>query len=143
MQYKRLENDYFIYIEKNEKVMETLTRFCIDQGIENAKLSGIGAVKETEIGAYDTLAKKYIRRKSPDVLELISFEGNVTLKDKSPFVHAHVVLSNHDMNTLGGHLFETTVAAVGEFFLMKFDNNAYRKLNEDVGLPCICLEDQF
>ena len=143
MQYKQVGKDHFIYIEKNEKVMDTLTRFCIDKGISNAKLSGIGAVKETEIGAYDTIQKEYIRKEFLDVLELVSFEGNVTLKDGSPFAHAHVVLSDHNMSTAGGHLFETTVAAVGEFFLMEFDNDAYRELNEDVGLPCICLENRF
>tara|TARA_Y100001970_G_scaffold75887_1_gene96218 strand:+ start:663 stop:1094 length:432 start_codon:yes stop_codon:yes gene_type:complete len=143
MQYKQVDKDYFLYIEKNEKVMDTITRFCQENSIENAKISGIGAVKDTEIGAYDTVAKKYIRKQFPDVLELVSFEGNVTLKEGSPFTHAHVVLSDHDMKTLGGHLFETTVAAVGEFFLRKFENNAYRKMNEDVGLPCICLEKSF
>ena len=143
MQYKQVGKDHFIYIEKNEKVMDTLTRFCIDKGISNAKLSGIGAVKETEIGAYDTIKKEYIRKEYSDILELVSFEGNITLKDGSPFPHAHVVLSDHNMSTAGGHLFETTVAAVGEFFLMEFDNDAYRELNEDVGLPCICLENKF
>ena len=143
MQYKQVEKDYFIYVEKNEKIMDTLTKFCIDQGISNAKVSGIGAVHLTEIGAYDTIAKEYLKKQFKDVLELVSFEGNVTLKDGAPFVHAHVILSNHEMNTLGGHLFESTVAAVGEFFLRKFDNDAYRELNEDVGLPCICLENRF
>ena len=143
MQYKQVGKDHFIYIEKNEKVMDTLTRFCIDKGISNAKLSGIGAVKETEIGAYDTIKKEYIRKEYSDILELVSFEGNITLKDGSPFPHAHVVLSDHNMSTAGGHLFETTVAAVGEFFLSEFDNDAYRELNEDVGLPCICLENRF
>ena len=143
MQYKQVDKDYFIYIEKNEKVMDTLTRFCRDQAITNAKISGIGAVKQSEIGAYDTVGKEYIRKQFPDVWELVSYEGNVTLKDGDPFVHGHVVLSNHDMKTIGGHLFETTVAAVGEFFLRKFDNDAYREINEDVGLPCICLEHKF
>ena len=143
MQYKQLDEDYFIYIEKNEKVMDTLTHFCKDQAITNAKISGIGAVKQSEIGAYDTVGKEYIRKQFPDVWELVSYEGNVTLKDGDPFVHGHVVLSNHDMKTIGGHLFETTVAAVGEFFLRKFDNDAYREINEDVGLPCICLEHKF
>ena len=143
MQYKQVGKDHFIYIEKNEKVMDTLTRFCIDKGISNAKLSGIGAVKETEIGAYDTIKKEYIRKEYSAILELVSFEGNITLKDGSPFPHAHVVLSDHNMSTAGGHLFETPVAAVGEFFLMEFDNDAYRELNEDVGLPCICLENRF
>ena len=81
MQYKQVGKDHFIYIEKNEKVMDTLTRFCIDQGISNAKLSGIGAVKETEIGAYDTVKKEYIRKEFSDVLELVSFEGNVTSRN--------------------------------------------------------------
>ena len=39
MQYKQVEKDYFIYIEKNEKVMDTITRFCKEQGIKNANLS--------------------------------------------------------------------------------------------------------
>ena len=143
MQYQKIKRDYFIYIEKNEMVMDTITKFCISENIKNARISGIGAVKNTEIGAYDILKKEYIKKKYTDTLELISFEGNVTLKDKIPFVHSHVVLSNHDMKTLGGHLFETTISAVGEFFLTKFDGNGYRSLNKDVGLPCICLENKF
>ena len=143
MQYQKVEKDYFIHIEKNEKVMNTLTQFCNDNGIQNAKISGIGAVRNTELGAFDTVAKEYIRKPFDGIWELISFEGNVTLRDGKPFVHAHVVLSDHDMDTKGGHLFETTVAAVGEFFLREFDGNAFRELNEDVGLPCICLENRF
>ena len=143
MQYKQIGEDYFIYVEKNEKVMDTITKFCNSQSIKNGKISGIGAVKQTEIGAYDIVAKTYIKKEFLGVLELVSFEGNVTLKDDKSFVHAHVVLSNHEMKTLGGHLFETTVAAVGEFFLRKFDGDGYRELNEEVGLPCICLDNRF
>lgn len=143
MQYKQVDKDYFIYIEKNEKVMDTLTRFCKKEGISNARISGIGAIMDSEIGAYDTVGKEYIRKQFPEVWELVSFEGNVTLKDGEPFVHAHVVFSDHEMKTIGGHLFEMSVAAVGEFFLRKFENNAFRELNVDVGLPCICLEEKF
>ena len=143
MQFKQVGDDFFIHIEKSEKIMDTLTRFCNENNIKNAKLSGIGAVKDTEIGAFDTIKKEYIKKQFNETLELVSFEGNVSLKDSVPFVHAHVVLSNHEMKTLGGHLFETTVAAVGEFFLRKFDHHVYREMNEDVGLPCLCLEDKF
>ena len=143
MQYQNVKKDYFIYIEKNEMVMSTITKFCISEGIKNARISGIGAVKNTEIGAYDIIAKKYIKKQFSETLELISFEGNVSLKDDNPFVHSHVALSNHKMETIGGHLFETTISAVGEFFLTRFEGNAYRALNKDVGLPCICLENKF
>ena len=75
MQFKCVKKDYFIYIEKNEKVMDTLTQFCMDQGITNAKISGIGAVKKTEIGAYDTISKEYIHKPFPKVWELVNFEA--------------------------------------------------------------------
>ena len=143
MQYEKNKQDYFIYIEKDEKVMHSLTKFCLDKNIQNGKISGIGAVKMTEIGAYDIVKKEYLKKEYSDVFELVSFEGNVTLKENKPFVHAHVVLSNHSMATVGGHLFESTVAAVGEFFLRKFEGSAFRELNREVGLPCICLQNDF
>ncbi len=143
MQYEKVEKDYFINIAKDEKVIETLTGFCKERGIRNAKLSGIGAVKKTEIGAYDLPEKEYIKKEYPEILELLSFEGNVSLKDGDPFIHAHVVLSDHQMKTFGGHLFETTVGVAGEFFLREFDGNAYRELDPDIGLACICLGNTF
>ena len=143
MQFQKVGKDYLINIDKDEKVVETLTRFCNENGIKNAKLSGIGAVKKTEIGAYDLLKKEYIKREYSEILELLSLEGNVALKDGQPFIHAHVVLSDHNMQTLGGHLFETTVGVAGEFFLTQFDGNAYRELKPDIGLACMCLETSF
>ena len=143
MQFQKVGKDYLINIDKDEKVVETLTRFCKENGIKNAKLSGIGAVKKTEIGAYDLLKKEYIKREYSEILELLSLEGNVALKDGEPFIHAHVVLSDHNMQTLGGHLFETTVGVAGEFFLTQIDGNAYRELKPDIGLACMCLETSF
>ncbi len=143
MQYSKYKDDYFIYVEKNEKAMLTITQFCENKNIQNGRISGIGAVRNTEIGAYDIVKKKYLKKEFPNVVELVSFEGNITIKNKKPFVHAHVVLSDHDMHTFGGHLFETTIAAVGEFFIRNFEGNAYRELNKDIGLPCVCLENNF
>ena len=143
MQFQKVGKDYLIYIDKDEKVVKTLTRFCRENGIKNGKLSGIGAVKKTEIGAYDLSKKEYIKREYSEILELLSLEGNVALKDGKPFIHAHVVLSDHNMQTLGGHLFETTVGVAGEFFLTQFDGNAYRELKPDIGLACMCLETSF
>jgi len=79
MQYKQVGDDFFIHIEKSEKIMDTLTRFCNENNIKNAKLSGIGAVKDTEIGAFDTIKKEYIKKQFIETLELVSFEGNVSL----------------------------------------------------------------
>lgn len=143
MQFEKTSDGYFVYIEKNERIMEKITHFCIDNHISNAQLSGIGAVKDTEIGAFDLQSKNYIRKNFKSVRELVSFQGNITLKDNQPFAHAHVTISDHEMNTKGGHLFDATVAAVGEFFIRKIPNSVSRKLNHDVGLPCIFMDNNF
>ena len=51
MQYKQDGDTYIIYIQQNEQVMATLTQFCIDNEIQNGQISGIGAIKDIELGA--------------------------------------------------------------------------------------------
>tara|TARA_A100001011_G_scaffold391316_1_gene476535 strand:- start:154 stop:588 length:435 start_codon:yes stop_codon:yes gene_type:complete len=143
MQFQKTSDGFFVYIEKDERIMEKITQFCISNQISNAQLSGIGAVKEIKIGAFDIHRKKYIRKSFHSVMELVSYQGNITLKDDQPFAHAHVTLSDHEMNTKGGHLFEATVAAVGEFFIRTIPSSVARKLNRDVGLPCIFMNSNF
>ena len=143
MQFEKTPDGFFVYIEKEEPIMEKITQFCIANNISNAQLSGIGAVKNIEIGAFDTHRKDYIRKNFNSVMELVSYQGNITIKDDQPFAHAHVTLADHEMNTKGGHLFEATVAAVGEFFIRTIPGSVARKLNHDVGLPCIFMNGNF
>lgn len=143
MQYEQIEKGYMASVEKEEKMMSTLTHFCTANDILSAQLSRIGAVQSIEIGAYDTEKKENVRHVFPDVWELVSCQGNVVLKDGQPFIHTHDTLSDHDLNTKGGHLFEATVAAIGECFLRQEDSTALRELNPDVGLFCMCLEKTF
>ena len=139
MQFQKVKNSYIVHVEKGEKVVESLTNFCKQNNIHSAQLAGIGAVKNIDIGAYDIDTKDYIHRVFDEILELLSFQGNIALKDGEPFLHAHITLSNHDMEVFGGHLFEMEVAAVGEFIIHDFQNETHRKLNEDIGLATLSL----
>ena len=91
MQFSQANDTYIIYLLKNEKIMHTLTQFCKDHSINNAQISGIGAVKDIEIGAYDLNRKEYITHKFIDIWELTSFQANVMLKDGNPFVHLSLI----------------------------------------------------
>ena len=102
-------------------------------------MAGIGAVKNIDIGAYDITTKDYVHRYFDEILELLSFQGNVALKDGEPFLHAHITLGNHDMKVFGGHLFEMEVAAVGEFIIHDFQDETHRKLDDDIGLATLSL----
>lgn len=132
--------NHIIYVERGEKVMETLTAYCTDNGIKNGKVSGIGAVEGIEIGAFDFSQKGYVRKNIEAIMELVSFQGNITLKDDQPFIHAHATLGTHDLDIKGGHMFECTVAVVGEFIITKMDTNITRKFDESIGLATMCKE---
>ena len=139
MQFQKIDDSYIVYIEKGEKVIDSLTAFCIEQKIYSGQISGIGAVKNVDIGAYDITSKDYIHKVFDSTLELLSFQGNIALKDDKPFLHAHITLGNHDMEVSGGHLFEMEVAAVGEFIKHDFKDKTHRALNEDIGLATLSL----
>ncbi len=94
MQYKEDGDTYIIYVEQNEAIMKTLTSFCKEKTIDNAQLSGIGAIKDIEVGAYDLENQEYITQNFTDIWELTSFQGNVLLKDGEPFIHAHITISD-------------------------------------------------
>ena len=139
MQFEQDNDTFFIYLEKDESIMESLTKFCKDQNIDNGKISGIGAIKKIELGAYDLRNKEYIIHSFEEIWELTSYQGNVMLKDGEPFIHAHINISNHDLEVKGGHLFEATVAAVGEFVLSKINTKGKRVLDPDICLACMVL----
>jgi len=117
--------------------MATLTQFCKDQSIINGQLSGIGAIKEIEVGAYDLAQKKYVTKKFDEIWELTSYQGNVLLKDGEPFIHAHITISNHSLDVKGGHLFEAQVGVVGEFILRKINTDGKREFDPAIGLACV------
>ncbi|MFL3025965.1 MAG: PPC domain-containing DNA-binding protein [Candidatus Neomarinimicrobiota bacterium] len=137
MQYKEDGDTYIIYVEQNEAIMKTLTSFCKEKTIDNAQLSGIGAIKDIEVGAYDLENQEYITQNFTDIWELTSFQGNVLLKDGEPFIHAHITISDHQLQCKGGHLFEAKVAAVGEFILHKINSDGRRDYDSNIGLACM------
>ncbi len=141
MQYKQKGNTYFVYVQQNEKIMDTLTQFCKDNGIHNGYISGIGAIKNIKIGTYDLDKKEYNIHHLNEVWELTSYQANVLLKDGEPFIHAHINISDHDLTVKGGHLFEADVAAVGEFILRKIETDGKRELDPNIGLATMCFMD--
>ncbi len=141
MQYKQDGNTYIIHIQQNEQVMATLTQFCIDHEIQNGQISGIGAIKDIELGAYVLEEQEYIVNNVKEIWELTSYQANIQLKDGEPFIHAHINISDHKMNVKGGHLFEAKVGAGGEFILRTIDTDGQRKFDPNIGLFCMDFND--
>ena len=134
MKYKVDTNKVFIKIEQGEfihlKILELANNLSIDSGL----VVGIGAVTDVKLGYFDIDSKEYSSRDFSGEYELISFTGNISLRDGQRFIHTHVSISDSSYKVIGGHLFDAKIAAGGEFILSPGEISINRKFDSDVGL---------
>ncbi|MBN2495098.1 MAG: DNA-binding protein [Deltaproteobacteria bacterium] len=90
-------------LERGDDLVEALTRFCAQHGVQAGCLSGLGALEQAELGYYDQAEGRYRTRALRGGLEIASLLGNVSLKRGAPFVHAHLVLADGQQACFGGH----------------------------------------
>src|SRR3989339_1699784 len=90
-------------------LIKTIDDFCKENQIFMATFSIIGAVSSLTLGAYDQDRKTYVTFKKSLPYEIVSCNGNISLKDGQPFVHAHAAMSDEKGVTIAGHLFSETI----------------------------------
>ncbi len=130
---------YLLVFDRGEKLMAGLTEFAKKVDLQGGVISGIGALTNAELGAYDLDKKEYHKEVfSAENYELISMMGNFSLKDGEPFAHVHVGLGGHDFKQFGGHLFEADVAVTAEVYIHPLGIMPERKYSESIGLGLIC-----
>jgi hypothetical protein len=91
------------------ELVTALTAYCKAHGIEQAQVLGIGALRAPEIGSYSFAEEAYQSFTLDGDWEMLTFNGNVSLKDGEPFVHPHVLLGDAEGHVRGGHLFAAEV----------------------------------
>jgi len=126
---------WVISFARGDTVRDPIESFAKEHSIVGAKISGIGALEDPELGCYDLATKTYDRRTFNGIWELLSIEGNLSLKDGEPFLHAHVTISGHDYAAMGGHLFDSKVGVVMELFVDPLATPLHRYPCEAIGLP--------
>jgi len=100
------------------EIVAALTGFCRQEGMQAGWISAIGTFRQAVLGYFDQQRKEYQRIPVNEETEIVSCQGNVSLREGQPFVHLHAVLSGTDGVSWSGHLFEGTVF-VGEFWLQE------------------------
>jgi predicted DNA-binding protein with PD1-like motif len=125
--------------ERGQPAVEGLTAYARDQGITAARLHGIGAFVDAELGFYEFDRKEYHRFRVEEETEVLAFVGNLSIGDEGPRVHAHVTLGKRDGSAVGGHLFEGHVGATLELFVVDLPGELRRAPDEATGLPLLDL----
>lgn len=127
----------FVRLMKGEEVFSSLESLANKYGWKSAHLSGIGALMNVELGCYELDKKEYIRKTFKDIHELLSLEGNLCRIDSKPVFHIHTIISDHNFECRGGHLFSAVSAITVEINIRVFDAEVTRKLDEKVGLSLL------
>lgn len=127
MQVLKKENGItLLRFDRGEPFPGTLKDYCAQSGLESGVvLCGIGMLEGTTIGRYD--GSEYAKTVLADSLEVLSLQGNISMKEGEPFIHLHVSLADHDFTARGGHLFEATVSMVIELAVAELSPGLVRR----------------
>lgn len=131
------KDGFLVRLMKGEEILSSLVELARERELRGGVVHGIGAVTDTEIGYFRPDLKDYERFEVPQVAELTSMNGNFCTLEGKPFLHAHVTLLRPDRTAVGGHLFRSTIAVTGEFFVNATDLRLTRVLDPDIGLALL------
>jgi hypothetical protein len=140
MKYTKVATGYQVGLSPGEDVFASLAAFAKKEGIASATLSGLGGVKDIEVGYYELSEKKYHFKTYPDIYELVGMNGNITQVAGAPVAHIHATFSGHDNAVFGGHVNSMICGLSVEIHVIPHGVTIERKLDDDSGLKLMELE---
>ena len=122
MDYKKIGDNFYIRLDKDDKVFQSLQNICEKEHIFSGHLQGIGACSNATVSFYQPKLKKFQQHTVTGMLEIVSLLGNVVQSaDRKPQLHLHAIFSylsdNSQPSVLAGHLVEATINYTGEIVL--------------------------
>lgn len=114
----------------------SLEEFAAREKIRTAWVEVIGAVEKAVVGFYNQRERKYEQLVMDEEMEIISCNGNLSLREGRPRGHLHISLGDGQGHLKGGHLMEGTVVFAGEFYIREISGpELVRGYDADTGLP--------
>jgi predicted DNA-binding protein with PD1-like motif len=95
---------HLVRLNTGEDLLDGITEYVTDAGIDAAWLSYLGAVSRASLRYYDQDARAYRDFELDQHLEVLSGVGNVSLLEGAPFVHTHAAFADGAGKAFGGHL---------------------------------------
>nr|MBC8363126.1 DNA-binding protein [Candidatus Desulfatibia profunda] len=114
-----------------QDLIRSIEDFCKALSVQMATFSVIGAVSSVTLGAYDQKQQVFVTDHKEAPFEIVSCIGNISLKDGTPTVHAHIVLADLQGKIRGGHLFSETILFTGEIELLELTGKPLERTYDD------------
>jgi len=111
------EKVYVIIFHNGDEALSGLTDFAIQNKLQDAHFTAIGAISGATLAWLDPAKKIYQRIPVAEQVEVLSLIGDIATFNGKPVVHMHVVLGRPNGSTVGGHVFELHVNPTLEVFM--------------------------
>ncbi len=123
---------FLFSIAKGEDLIPFLQEFCAENNIKFGIITAtIGAVSKATIAIYDQKEKKYKKISFEKDMEILSLQGNISLHDLKPMIHAHITLSDINGNAFGGHLMSPTIIFSCEMMIQELTGQEIKTRKSD------------
>ncbi len=135
MTHKTIKRTLIGQLPNGADLYDSLTQVVQRENITLGRISGIGATTHAVVGYYDQNLKKYNTIEFPGGLEILSLDGNISIRDDKSFIHVHILLSDAEGKVYGGHLFPGTKLWACEFSIDEIEGEPLvRAYDEKTGL---------
>lgn len=134
MKYQRIDNTYVVRLEIGDEILDSLSKLCMQESIYAATVQGLGAVDIADIGYYSTEDNVYHTKTFNKQLEMITLNGNVSVKNGEPYLHLHGAFSDENYTMIAGHLNKAQISITAEIFVTVFSGEINRRVSEETGL---------
>ncbi|MHB1416950.1 MAG: PPC domain-containing DNA-binding protein [Chloroflexota bacterium] len=143
MRFQQFGERYIIRLEQHETVIDELVKFLSKENVEFANVSAAGAVQWIELEYWNAKSKSYESRTFDEQLEVVSFQGNASLKDGKPMLHIHGVFGRENFSVVAGHVKEARAYPTLEVWLRTENIPVRRVKDEGTGLFLMDLPEQL
>lgn len=117
-------------------LLGALTDICVHRDIRLGRVEALGAVKTARVGFYNQETREYEFLSLDRPLEILKVVGNVSMREGSVMIHAHITLGDGDGNAYGGHLAPGTVVFACEYVIQELVGDTLeRGFDQKTGLP--------
>ena len=142
MQSKLLSNDgdrvFILIVEPGEETFASIKDFAIDQHINAASVTAIGAFEKATLAFFDILSQQYNDIPVNVQSEVLSLMGDITLDEHGkPNPHLHAVLGLSDGHTRGGHFVRGYVRPTLEVIVRETPAALRRTYRPEFGIALI------
>ena len=137
MEYRKFGEKIYVRLDKGDEILTSLLTLCETENLSVAQIQGIGGCDSVTVGIFDPVKKEYNQTTVEGMLEMISLDGNLTIYEEKPYLHAHATFAYEQDGkpmVLAGHLLKAEIGLTGEIVITPADGHISRKYIEELGI---------